>query len=640
MRKRIAVLFLTAALLIQPFGSIANAENESRAAELPEPVFAMDFENLQPAVDAKISGAFTATTEQEITAHNNVTVKEGRNGGKAVLLDNTEGNSGHLTIPNTEELNPSSLTASCWLKRVAPLKDEGRIFWSKKSKTWDSNGWLMGWTGTDERGEAMALLTDGRNMARKMGNPAEVMPEGKWVHIAGTFDAETGTMKVYQNGVEIATNKVSGASITRETAADVLQIGQSGYGTEGLGCVLDDICIYNQALSSEQIGQMLDKEDYLVLDAQSLTVPERVGADFTLALQGANGSKITWESNSPLIAIGDGGQAAVTRGDSDTVVTLTAKLSYEGHQGKPVERTFPVTVLKKNEPVAGLQKLSYDEIVDVGGTVGTRLKDMKQAYAMDYLYGQKMDKYLSDFKAHNHSGWSWLEGEQAGKWLETMANFKWLDKDGSVKAAITNVVDRLAESQTIENKSAKGYNKFGGYLGNATTSIREKKPVKGMDPYEMYSLLNGLLMVYRNYQEDAPQLAAKSKDCAKKLADYLVATIGDETTKVPYADGTLSDMNKVEFWPLCASNGITNSNGVTIAGHDVHQGWEGSLLIDPMMQLSQAIQDTDAAKAQDYSDWVDWVIGNIDKWASSYKGYGDTPYADLDKVAAGEKGKP
>ena len=97
-------------------------------------------------------------------------------------------------------------------------------------------------------------------------------------------------------------------------------------------------------------------------------------------------------------------------------------------------------------------------------------------------------------------------------------------------------------------------------------------------------------------------------------------------------------MNKVEFWPLCASNGITNSNGVTIAGHDVHQGWEGSLLIDPMMQLSQAIQDTDAAKAQDYSDWVDWVIGNIDKWASSYKGYGDTPYADLDKVDSGEKG--
>lgn len=638
MRKRMGALFLTAALLVQPFGSVANAANESRAADLPEPVFAMDFENLQQDVEAKISGTFTATTKQEITVHNNVTVQEGRNGGKALLLDNTEGNSGHLTMMNTAELNPSSLTASFWLKRVSPLKDEGRIFWSKKSKTWNSNGWVMGWTGTDERGEAMALLTDGENMARKMGNPAEVMPEGTWSHIVGTFDAATGTMKVYQNGVEIASNTVSGASITREAAADVLQIGNSGYGTEGIGAVIDDVCIYNQVLSSEQIGQMLDKEDHLVLDAQSLTVPERVGADFTLALQGANGSQITWESDSPQIVIGDGGQVTVTRGDSDTVVNLTAKLSYQGHQGKPVERTFPVTVLKKNESVEGLQKLSYDEIIDVGGTVGTRLKDMTKAYAMDYLYGQKMDKYLSDFKAHTHSGWSWLEGEQAGKWLETMANFKWMDQDGSVKTAITSVVDRLAESQTTENKSAKGYNKFGGYLGNATASIREKKPVKGMDPYEMYSLLNGLLMVYRNYRQDAPELASKSMDCARKLADYLVATIGDESTKVPYADGTLSDMDKVEFWPLCASNGITNSNGVTIAGHDVHQGWEGSLLIDPMMQLSQVIQDTDAAGSQKYSDWVDWVVGNIDKWASSWKNYGDTPYADLDKVAAGEKG--
>ena len=98
---------------------------------------------------------------------------------------------------------------------------------------------------------------------------------------------------------------------------------------------------------------------------------------------------------------------------------LTASVAY----GKAIkERTFEVTVVKKNEPVKGLQKLGYDEIVDMGGTVGTRYKDAVQAYAMDYLYGQRMDGYLKEYENHSHSGWSWLEGEQPGKWLESMAN--------------------------------------------------------------------------------------------------------------------------------------------------------------------------------------------------------------------------
>lgn len=79
-----------------------------------------------------------------------------------------------------------------------------------------------------------------------------------------------------------------------------------------------------------------------------------------------------------------------------------------------------------------------------------------------------------------------------------------------------------------------------------------------------------------------------------------------------------------------------------IAGNDVMQGLEGTLLIDPMMRLSLALKDKDPQRAKSYSEWVDWVIQNIGKWSSAYKdkktGYMpmDTPYADLDKVVSGE----
>lgn len=630
MKKRVTALLIGASMLLQSFGSMAEENGWQQTAHgisLPQPVFELNFENLEQAAGEKVTGTFLAASGQEVTAHNQVTVMEGNGGGKAVLLDNVQGNQGHLTTPNNQELNPESLTASVWLKRVSPISGDGRILWNKQSAKWDSPGWFMGWTIQ----EVMAMVTDGDNVGARGGNPNDAMKEGEWTNFVSVFDKETGTITVYQDGIEIASKQTDGASITWNEAVGELMIGKSGYGDEGIGCVADDIRIYQEALDAREVGELagLTDQDYLDADAESLTAATRVSADFTLTTKGRNGSEITWTSNHKAIEIRDGGQAVVTRGKENREVTLTAELRY-GELTKT--KTFFVTVLKENEPVRGLRKLEHDEIIDLQGTIGTRLREAMSVYGMDYLYGQEMKISLDEYRQHSHGDWSWLRGEQPGKWLESMANCKWMDEDGSIKSAITDVVDQLAATQTKEDRSAAGYNQFGGYLGNATEEIRKSKPVKGMDPYEMYSTLNGLLRVYENYRVEDAGLAEKALECAVDLTDYLTATIGDENTKVPYEDGTLSNMNKVEFWPLAITN------GVTIAGHDVHQGWEGTLLIGPVMQLAETIRQEDGERARAYSAWVDWSISNIDKWASIWGGYGDTPFADLDKVASGEMG--
>ena len=290
----------------------------------------------------------------------------------------------------------------------------------------------------------------------------------------------------------------------------------------------------------------------------------------------------------------------------------------------------PAKTNKKEDK--SMSKLDHSEIISVGGVVGTRLKDAALSYSMEYLYENEMPIFLDEYTYHSHSDWGW-NGEQPGKWLEAMANYKWLNNP-QIDSAIEDVVSQLAASQTKENKKKTGYNQFGGYLGNATEEIRNSTPIKGMDAYEMYSLINGLVNVYKVYKDDNSKLANQALDCVVKLADYIVATIGDENTKVCYKNGRKSDVYKMEFWPLA------NINGTTIAGHDVHQGWEGALLIDSMMLLSGTVKEVDGLekKSEKYSQWVDWVIDSIDKWASSYMGYGDTPYKDLDKVATGEMG--
>ncbi|SHF40332.1 LamG-like jellyroll fold domain-containing protein [Lactonifactor longoviformis] len=636
---RFLSLVLTSALvgqtmLIPVWAEGENGEQVSAHNEqMPDPIFEMDFESLTEETGTEVTDSFAAG-EQMVTVHDKVTVKEGYNGGKAVLLDNTSGNTGYLTVPNTDELNPQDITVSVWLKRTSGTNKEGRVLWNKEMKetdrdAWKSDGWFLGWTS----GEAMALVTDGANMAVQKGNSEELLPKDKWTNITATFDSATGEHIIYKDGAAFVSNTVSGASITKNMDAAELLIGKSGYGDAGIGCVLDDIRIFDQALSEQQVGEIagLGDTDYAKQDAESINIPQRVTEDFLLPLEGKSGSSISWESFDEAIKIDEGGTAAVTRGEEDNLVKLTATVTY----GTATEtKDFEVTVVKANQPVEGLKKLSSDEILNVGGTIGARLEDAANVYGMDFLYKQRMQISLDEYKNHSHSHWRWLEGEQPGKWLEAMANYKWLDKDGEIKAAITDVVEQLAATQTVEDKSATGYNQFAGYLGNSTASLRNSSPVKGMDPYEMYSTLNGLINVYEKYRGDDTALADKALDCAVKLADYLVATIGDEHTKVCYQDGTESNMNKKEFWPIVPNYGT--DNGATVAGHAVHQGWEGTLLIDPIMKLAGIVED--GSKSGAYSQWTDWTISNIDKWASSYNGYGDTPYADLDKVASGEMG--
>ena len=586
--------------------------------------FEMNFENVEGDAGTNLPGTITANTGETVTVHDNVALVEGRDGGKAIDLGFKKG---YLTTANTDKLNPKSLTVSVWLKRYESANAEARVIWAKPDNSWDGQGWFLGWT----VGESMALVTDGRNMAVQKASADTLLPLNEWTNITGVFNGETGDIILYQDGVQFALAQVADASITKSAIADIL-IGKSGYGDVGIGCYADDFQIYNKALTAKEVSEIvgLTDQDLVDADAEKLSISSRVSSDFILPSEGENGSVITWQSEHEAVKIEENKKAVITRGSEDVTGKLTATLTLNG---KSATKTFEVTVVKENEPVEGMQKLSHDEILYVGGSVGKRLEDAVNNYAMDYLYGQKLPAYLNEYKNHSHSGWSWLEGEQPGKWLESMANYKWMNNP-EIDAAIKDVVAQLAATQTVEDRSKRGYNQFGGYLGNGTETIRNSVPVKGMDPYEMYSTLNGLINVYKNYKEDDAELAAQAMDCAVKLADYLVATIGDENTKVCYQDGTQSSINKKEFWPFAITN------GVTIAGHDVHQGWEGALIIDPMMQLSKTVKEVKGqeSKSAVYSQWVDWVIGNIDKWASSYGGYGDTPYADLEKVAAGEMG--
>jgi len=242
-----------------------------------------------------------------------------------------------------------------------------------------------------------------------------------------------------------------------------------------------------------------------------------------------------------------------------------------------------------NEVTAGRLKVNRIErppapsaISEIGGFVGTRLR----ANIDGYLKVFDIDHYVRLVEQKRHHDWKWV-GEHPGKWLESAALAAEQTGDNALRRRAEEILARLVAAQESS-----------GYLGVTDPAVRtDKLPLRGMDAYELYFMLHGLLTTYDLWSEDSALQAAKH------LGDYFVKKIGP---------------GKAEFWP--------RPKGQTIAGHNMHYSLEGTLLADPMLRLYQATGD------RKYLEWSQWVISNIDRWS------GHNAFSKLDKVADGTLG--
>lgn len=237
--------------------------------------------------------------------------------------------------------------------------------------------------------------------------------------------------------------------------------------------------------------------------------------------------------------------------------------------------------------------LTVTEVPELRGYLGERWN----ANRAGSLHGFDIDRYTRLVEQRNHRDW-WWAGEQDGKWLES-AVLSSAHSDPALRIKAQAILSRIIASQGPD-----------GYVGITPKDIRTPaQPLRGMDPYELYFKLHGLITAYDQWGDKA------ALESAKKLGDYFVNTIGP---------------GKAEFWPSDLrppQNREKVLQGFSkIAGHSVHYSWEGTLLIDPMLRLALATGDAR------YTQWSQWVVNNIDRWS------GWDSYSKLDQVAAGTLG--
>jgi DUF1680 family protein len=261
-----------------------------------------------------------------------------------------------------------------------------------------------------------------------------------------------------------------------------------------------------------------------------------------------------------------------------TILLLLIAGAAAGQPVHEVERSVPATAVSQ-----------------VGGFAGGRIGKNKEGYLKKF----PIENYVAMVERRNFTAWDWRQGEQPGKWLESAILTAARTHDPVLEGEARSIYLRLLRSQAAD-----------GYIGITSPAVRTaEKPLRGMDAYELYFLQHALLTAYEVWKDPGGLRAAR------RLGDYFVDHIGP---------------GKAEFWP--SATHYPENKGKTlkgtmhseIAGHSIHYGWEGTLLIDPMARLYQLTGD------RRYIDWCKWVVGSIDTWS------GWDAYSNLDKVASGE----
>ncbi|WEV42085.1 family 43 glycosylhydrolase [Bifidobacterium sp. ESL0682] len=241
------------------------------------------------------------------------------------------------------------------------------------------------WTASTHTSLYSSVTSKGNGDGETYFSAAENLSMDKFQTLTATVDGETKTAKLYINGREVGSSKIT-ADISQFADQTNDVIGQSRYpgvGDAFFHGAVRSFTVYDDALSARQIAQTLPADgvaDLLGSEANSLQVPANVSADFTLPISAADAS-VSWDSDNAAIAVNNAnGKATVTLPQRDTNVNLTATLtSAQGiaAPSAPVSKTFVVNVpraLSDQEFKAKvIDSLSLGDAVDDGNVRGDLL---------------------------------------------------------------------------------------------------------------------------------------------------------------------------------------------------------------------------------------------------------------------------
>ena len=217
----------------------------------------------------------------------------------------------------------------------------------------------------------------------------------------------------------------------------------------------------------------------------------------------------------------------------------------------------------------------------LGGFFGQRFQASVDQRLKNHRF---REEFIGLHERKDYSDWFWM-GEQLGKWLEAAAYAALINDDQQLQDDVRGVLDRLEATQEAD-----------GYIG--ITNVVQRTPVRGMQLYEWYYVLHGLLKCHELLHSQ------KALGIAVRLGRFIVKTWG---------------VHPHQF----ALKGPFPGNG--------HTGGEGTLILEPMALLGIA------AAEKEFITWGQETLEHWDTWCDQYPMSTHTgSYKLMKAVAAGE----
>ena len=157
----------------------------------------------------------------------------------------------HVHVPASESLNiTEQITFEAWVKPEKSDNLYNNVIITREGT------WFFGVMQNDKVHNSIKLPYEHQ---KKMGKEWNISVISKpclkpdiFNHIAGTYDSETGIVKVYANGECVA--KATGAALPTPGPGD-FAIGNTWHGDYYFHGIMKEVRIYNQALTNEEIEE-------------------------------------------------------------------------------------------------------------------------------------------------------------------------------------------------------------------------------------------------------------------------------------------------------------------------------------------------------------------------------------------------
>lgn len=241
----VAVLLLVTLALISPRG---RAEAELASVESTAGLVAhwkLD-EGTGPSAADDVAG------HTALLSANGAIWTGGRVGG-GVELDGVQG----YIAPPILDVPGSALTLAAWVKVADFSSGADQRFITKSTDTSEqAHYWMLSHVNRDGRNLLRFRLKTGSATTTLIASSGD-LPAETWFHAAATYDG--ATMRLYLDGVEVGNAAKTGTIATN--AVVPVDIGRSPDGSNHLHGVIDDVRIYNRALTAADIAAAIGESE-------------------------------------------------------------------------------------------------------------------------------------------------------------------------------------------------------------------------------------------------------------------------------------------------------------------------------------------------------------------------------------------